>query len=222
MRFVLGEHKHTDIVTHSTSLFPVRTGAEFLEMLGALGGADAGGYLAGHPKVREFVGGEKKAPRSFANAMMWSPNAVRFVGGKEAGERGVFGRYQVLPTEGVESLTAEELKGKEGGYLYKEVGERVKAGPVRYMLAAQLAEEGDVTDDATVYWPKERKVVELGEISVEKVVEDEKENLKEQKKIIFDPVPRVQGIEPSADPLPDIRAAVYLLSGRERRSAVVE
>jgi catalase len=44
-------------------------------------------------------------------------------------------------------------------------------------------------------------------------------NSHEQKLIIFDPIPRVDGIEPSDDPLLDIRANVYLLSGRRRRSA---
>ena len=42
---------------------------------------------------------------------------------------------------------------------------------------------------------------------------------REQKKIIFDPIPRVDGIEPSDDPLLELRAAIYLLSGRRRRQA---
>ena len=39
-----------------------------------------------------------------------------------------------------------------------------------------------------------------------------------QKQIIFDPIPRVEGIDPSEDPLLELRAAVYLISGRKRRS----
>jgi catalase len=41
----------------------------------------------------------------------------------------------------------------------------------------------------------------------------------DQKQIIFDPIPRVEGIEPSEDPLLELRAAVYLISGRRRRKA---
>jgi catalase len=44
----------------------------------------------------------------------------------------------------------------------------------------------------------------------------------EQKRIIFDPIPRVDGIDPSADPLLELRAAIYLLSGRRRRAAKLE
>jgi hypothetical protein len=35
----------------------------------------------------------------------------------------------------------------------------------------------------------------------------------------FDPIPRVDGIEASADPLFEPRANIYLMSGRRRRAA---
>jgi catalase len=40
------------------------------------------------------------------------------------------------------------------------------------------------------------------------------------RRIIFDPIPRVDGIAPSNDPLLELRAAIYLLSGRRRRQAI--
>jgi catalase len=48
------------------------------------------------------------------------------------------------------------------------------------------------------------------------------DDVAQQKQIIFDPLPRVDGIEPSADPLLELRAAIYLLSGRRRRAAKAE
>jgi len=80
----------------------------------------------------------------------------------------------------------------------------------------QLAERGDVVDDATVHWPESRALVELGRIELTAPVADD---AREQKHIIFDPIPRVDGIEASADPLLELRAAVYLISGRRRRAA---
>jgi len=80
----------------------------------------------------------------------------------------------------------------------------------------QLANEGDITNDATVSWPQDRKVMELGKIVLDKpVINDDAQ----QKQIIFDPIPRVAGIDPSGDPLLELRASVYLMSGRRRRSA---
>jgi catalase len=79
-----------------------------------------------------------------------------------------------------------------------------------------LAETGDVTDDATVRWPEGRSHLELGELVLEKLVSDADV---ERHRIIFDPIPRVDGIDPSADPLFEQRADVYLLSGRRRRAS---
>jgi catalase len=73
-------------------------------------------------------------------------------------------------------------------------------------------------DDATVHWPEERRQVPFGKLTLTGLVPD---NAAEQKKIIFDPIPRVDGIAPSDDPLLELRAAVYLLSGRRRRQAAV-
>ncbi len=114
------------------------------------------------------------------------------------------------------TLDAETLKSKDDNYLQPEITSRISAGPVQYKLLAQVAGEEDVTDDATVHWPADRKVVELGTVKLDAVVP---ENAKEQKYTIFDPIPRVQGVEPSADPLLELRAALYLLSGKERRAA---
>jgi catalase len=39
----------------------------------------------------------------------------------------------------------------------------------------------------------------------------------ERRKIIFDPIPRVDGIDTSGDPLSEVRSEIYLRSGRRRR-----
>jgi catalase len=85
-----------------------------------------------------------------------------------------------------------------------------------FRVLVQLANEGDVVDDATVHWPEDRTQFELGTIALTALVPD---SAHEQKQIIFDPIPRVEGIDPSDDPLLELRAAIYLISGRRRRAA---
>jgi catalase len=80
----------------------------------------------------------------------------------------------------------------------------------------QLAKDSDTVDDATVRWPEDRPMLTLGEISLTEIAAD---NPSEQQHIIFDPIPRVDGIEASADPLFEPRANVYLMSGKRRRAA---
>jgi catalase len=120
------------------------------------------------------------------------------------------------PVAGLAHLSEEDAKGKDGDYLVKEIAERVENGGVKFTVKAQLADPDDVVDDATIHWPEEREVVTLGTIALEAMVADQ---AAEQKQIIFDPIPRVEGIEPSDDPLLELRAAVYLISGRRRRKA---
>jgi catalase len=221
VRFHLAEHVHTDIVAHSTDGFPTHTGAEFLEFLKALAGSGPDVpspkpvevFLGSHPAALTFVQTPKPFPVSFATEAYFGVTAMHFANAE--GETR-FGRYQIEPVAGLEHLSDEEAKGKDGDYLVRDIAERVAKGAVRFTVMAQLADAGDVVDDATIHWPEEREVVTLGTIALDTVVA---EQAAEQKQIIFDPIPRVEGIEPSEDPLLELRAAVYLVSGRRRRKA---
>jgi catalase len=44
------------------------------------------------------------------------------------------------------------------------------------------------------------------------------ENEAAQRRVIFDPIPRVDGTEASAGPLSQARADLYLISGRRRQA----
>lgn len=221
VRFNLGEHVHTDIIVHSTPFFPTRTGEEFLEFLKAIVASPPGTaspspieqYVGAHPAALKFVQAPKPAPSSFAKEAFYGVNAFKFV---NAEGKGTFLRYRVVPDAGEEHLDEAALKDQDPHFLYEELPKRVAEGPVTFKVLAQVAEEGDKVDDATVHWPDSRQVVELGVLKLEGIMENSD---KEQKHIIFDPVPRVKGIETSGEPLLEVRAGVYLVSGWERRSA---
>ena len=97
-----------------------------------------------------------------------------------------------------------------------EIKDRVSKEPIRFRVIVQLAEDGDTVDDATARWPEERTQRAFGEISLQEITPN---NASEQQHIIFDPIPRVDGIEASADPLFEPRANIYLMSRRRRRAA---
>ncbi|CAD6594019.1 MAG: hypothetical protein ASARMPRED_008373 [Alectoria sarmentosa] len=221
IRFHLAEHVHTDIVAHSTPFFPTRTGVEFLELLKALAASPPGTpspspaerFLGANPAALAFVQAPKPAPSSFAREAFYAINALKFVNTKG---KSTYFRYRIFPTAGEDHLDEAATKEKGPDFLYDELQKRVAEEAVTFRVMAQLAEEGDEVNDATVHWPESRELVELGTVKVGTVVPD---NAKEQKQIIYDPIPRVQGIEPSDDPLLEMRAAIYLISGRERRAA---
>jgi catalase len=220
IRFHLGEHVHTDIVSHSTDGFPTRTGQEFLEFLEAVAASTAQSspapiekFLGTHPAALRFVQTPKPTPSSFARETYFGVTAMQFLN-SSGGAR--YGRYRIKPDAGDDHLSPEALKSKSPNFLFDELEERLSKGPVGFELSVQLANDGDVVDDATVHWPEDRQIASLGHLSLTNLVA---EDGSESRKIIFDPIPRVDGIEPSADPLLELRAAVYLLSGRRRRSA---
>ena len=127
-----------------------------------------------------------------------------------------YGRYRIIPDAGNEHLDDATLKTKDANYLFDELTERLAKGPITFQILVQVANDTDIADDATVHWPEERPLINLGRIVLTAPVA---EDAREQRKIIFDPIPRVDGIEPSDDPLLELRAAIYLLSGRRRRQA---
>jgi catalase len=221
IRFNLAEHVHTDIVSHSTDGFPTRTGEEFLEFLQAVAAGASSNespspvekFLATHPAALAFVQTPKPMPASFAKEEYFGVTAMRFIN-SDADTR--YGRYRIVPEAGVQHLSADEAKTKSADFLFDEIEQRVESAPVRFRILVQLANEQDIVNDATVHWPENRETVELGSISLTTIAPD---NAREQQKIIFDPIPRVDGIEPSDDPLLELRAAIYLLSGRRRRKA---
>jgi catalase len=221
IRFHLAEHVHTDIVSHSTDGFPTRTGQEFLEFLRAAASSDPSqpsptpieAFLAGHPKALAFVQTPKPSPTSFARESYFGVTAMRFTN-KDGVSR--YGRYRIIPEAGNEHLDEATVKTKDANYLFDELTERLAKGPISFQILVQMANDSDIVDDATVHWPEERPLLNLGRIVLTAPVA---EDAREQKKIIFDPIPRVDGIDPSDDPLLELRAAIYLLSGRRRRQA---
>ena len=221
IRFNLAEHVHTDIVSHSTDGFPTRDGYQFLEFLraAAASGPDVPSpkpiekFLGAHPAALAFVQAPKPFPSSLARDTYFGVTAFKFI---NAAGTSRFGRYRIVPELGNDFLNDAQVAALSANYHFDEIAERVGKGPVRFKILVQVSEPGDVTDDATVHWPESRELVELGMIELNAVVRD---TLPQQQHIIFDPIPRVDGIEPSADPLLELRAAIYLLSGRERRAA---
>ena len=221
IRFHLGAHAHTDIVAHSADGFPVRTAQEFVEFLGAVhaSGPDAPHpnpieqFLGSHPKALAFVQMPKPIPTSFARESYFSVTAYRFIDAAGA-SRHV--RYRILPDAGNEYLSAEGAAAKGPNFLMEELAERLASGPIKMNLWVQTAIAGDIVDDATEHWPAERALVLLGVATLTGRVPDDDA---EARRIIFDPIPRVEGIEPSADPLLEPRADAYLMSGKRRRAA---
>ncbi|MDX2170625.1 MAG: catalase family peroxidase [Deltaproteobacteria bacterium] len=220
IRFHLAAHQHTDIIAHSANGFPARTGEEFAEFLRAIASAGAGkpevlgAFLASHPGAKRFVELPKPIPTSFAREAFFAATAFTFINAAGATRHG---RFRIRPAAGTEYLTDAEAKQQAPSFLFDELEQRLATGPVELKVFVQVAEAGDDVTDATTPWPDTRREIPFGTIALTAHVDDQE---RERRRIIFDPLPRVDGIESAGDPLTAARADVYLVSGRRRRAVL--
>jgi catalase len=221
VRFHLADHVHTDIVAHSHNGFPVHTGGEFLEFLRAVAasGPDAptpppiAAFLATHPSAKAFAETPKPIPSSFARQAFFAITAFKFT---DAAGASRFGRFRFVPKAGTEFLAPEQAASRTTDFLAVELSQRLAKGPVVFSVRVQLAESGDEVTNSTAVWPETRPFAEFGTLTIMEKVD---ELNPEMRKTIFDPIPRVDGIDSAGDPLTEVRSEIYLLSGRRRRRA---
>ena len=209
----------TDMVINDFKFFMVGTGEDFRDLLQAIIASPPEApkptkldqFFASHPNAPKALG-TLATPDSFADQEYHGINAFIFV--SKTGQRQAV-RYLLVP-EKLVHLTPEEAAKQSPEFLFDELTQRIARKPVVFHLKAQLAEPGDQTKDGGQPWPDDRKVVELGVLTLNKLVPN---SLEAEKKLLFMPTSLTDGIELSDDPLPVVRAAAYGVSFARRSSA---
>jgi catalase len=213
IKFSLPDGTKTDLVILSFNGFPVATAEEFRDFLLAIAasGPDAPKptefekFLGTHPAAKAFVETPKPPPVSYATLPYFGINAFKFTNAKGVAAHI---RYQLQPVSGSQYLSKEQVEAMGADYLSAEIRDRVRRGPVKFKLLAQVAEPSDKIDDPTIVWPDTRKKVELGTLTITKAVAD---SAAAEKKLLFVPGALVPGIE-AADPMIAARSAAYIVS----------
>jgi catalase len=221
VKFQLGDGKNTDILANSVEGFPVRTPEDFLAFLKAQLPDPATGkpnadavprFLASHPSAPAFIErlGKKPVPASYAQSSYHAEHAFRFTSADGAAR---FGRYHWLPETGESYLSPEEGGKCGANFLRDELEQRLRKGPAAFRLRLQLAEPGDPTDDVTALWPEGRAVVDLGRLEITAISPT---SAQDERRLIFDPTNRTDGIELSDDPVLRARSGAYSISYERR------
>lgn len=158
-----------------------------------------GKYLASQP-----------VPASFGALNYWGVHAFSFTnadGDKQ------YGKWIFEPVSGVEGLSDEEAEAKGPNFLNDDLRQRVENGQVAFNFNLELAQDGDVLNNATVPLPDGREKVNLGQLTLTSVSEDASG---ECLTITYIPTVLPKGVEASDDPLLTARAAPYAV-GLSRR-----
>ena len=118
-------------------------------------------------------------------------------------------RFRWIPIE--QSVESDDYPSSKKE-LEAEIVHRLQREPVQFRLVVQFAEAGDDLDDSSVKWPKERKLVEAGILTINDMRQDSAEN------IVFDPTAIVDGVECSDDPVLLFRSPAYKESAKRRHA----
>jgi catalase len=216
IKFHLPDGSETDMVINSFKFFPVSTADDLRDLFLAAAASPPDApkptkldqFIASHPTVAA-ASATVATPDSFANEEYHGINAFVLI--NKTGERQAV-RYLMAP-ERVVHLDVAEAAKQPPDFLLNELPERLKRGPVIFHLEARLAAAGDSTNDPAQPWPGDRKVVELGVLTLDKAVPNSAEA---QKKLLFLPGQLTDGIEASDDPMIAVRDGAYAVSFSRR------
>lgn len=222
VKFQLPDGKAADILANSIEGFPARTPEEFLEFLRAQLPDPATGkpapdavprFLGHHPAAAAFVGRlmKRPVPASYARTNYYAEHAFRFTAADGTNR---FGRYRWIPEAGEAFLTPDDAGKRSPNFLRDELESRLRSGPAAFRLLLQLAAPSDPTDDVTALWPEDRALTELGRLEVTAISPT---GAADERRLVFDPSNRTDGIDLSGDPILLARSAAYSIS-YDRRS----
>ncbi len=145
-------------------------------------------------------------PASYAKVNYWGVHGFQFV--NTAGQKQA-GKWIFEPVGGTQGLSDDEAKAKGPDFLIDDLRQRVAAGGVAFDFNLQLAQPGDRIDSAVTPLPEDRKKVTLGRLTIKSVAADATGPCLA---ITYNPMILPKGVEPSADPILQARAAPYALS----------
>jgi len=214
-----GEEWRTAMI--NLPVFPFRTPQAFYDQLLALAPNPATGkpdparvqaFFAQYPESARAIQLIQGQPMSsgFENSAFNSLNAFRFI--NAAGAVALV-RWTMEPIQPPEPVGAAHPEQADTNYLFDALVTSVHQHPLQWRLLITLAQHGDPTDDATIPWPADRRRVDVGTLTINRV---ESEDTSPARDMNFDPLVLPNGMSASDDPLLSARSAVYMRSFTRR------
>jgi catalase len=214
--FRLPDGSRTDLLAQSVPRFQFSTPDEFLDFLRAASGRSAvwklPAYLAAHPRTIPAMPANAAAlrpPPSYAQCRFFTVHSYRWIAADGSAR---YVRCDWVPEAGDKRLSLLKARRLGRDYLQEELAARLAREPVRFMLEARIAEDGDDVHDPASSWPAERRRIDAGTLELTTIGPDPEED----GVFVFDPVRVTDGVEPSEDPILLFRPKAYSESVERR------
>ncbi|MDK9683486.1 catalase family peroxidase [Pseudoalteromonas shioyasakiensis] len=146
-------------------------------------------------------------PASYVSSRYFGVHTFYMV--DEKGAKHAF-RWIMVPEEPEQVLTEEQMKTFPKSFLAKRLEEDLAKGKVHYRFQAELAEHGDALTDPSVRWPADRKIINLGKLTIESTGESGCDLTN------YDPNLLSKGFMPSDDKVLKLRSTAYAISFSKR------
>jgi catalase len=211
-RFSDGTLQHMTML--NTPMFFANMPRTFLDKMLALKADPATGkpnpealkaFAESHPDNKgqaDFLA-ENNPPPSYANSAYYGIHTFKFI---NRDNTTTLVRFRFVPEGGEKQLSNAELKSMPADFLEQALIERTKQGAVRWDMIVTIGQPGDPQDDPTLLWPKDRKEVKAGVLTISSAMPQPGA---ECEKINYDPLVMADGIAPTNDPVLFFRSPSY-------------
>jgi catalase len=149
-------------------------------------------------------------PPSYANCAFYGIHTFKFI---DRQNKITLVRFRFVPLDGEKQLTDAELKTVPRDFLEQALIDRVRRGPALWDMLVTIGEPGDPEDDPTLLWPKDRKELKVGTLTISSAMPQKDAG---SYKINYDPVVMADGIAATNDPVLLFRSPSYALSFTRR------
>lgn len=202
-------------------VFPVNSAEGFYDLLlasapdvatGKPDAAKMSAFFAKHPESAKAISLISHSPVSsgFADSYYNSLNAFRFINAQGMASPV---RWSMLPVQPVQPFDSTNFNGANTNQLFDSLIADIHRHTLQWRLVITIGQPSDSTADATLPWPADRRQVDVGTLTIDRV---ESEDTSPARDINFDPLILPAGIAGSDDPLLSARSAAYAKSFTRR------
>lgn len=169
-------------------------------------------FVANHPQTARALALIKAQPLAsgFANTAYNSLDAFIFI---SALGQATPVRWSMQPQDPFTPAKPDPSQAAAPNFLFDDLAQRVRQGPVRWRLVATLGRPDDQTRDPSTPWPADREQVQLGALTIDRLVDEADGACRD---VTFDPLILPIGIRGSDDPILSARSAAYAQSFTRR------
>ena len=171
-------------------------------------------FAASHPDNRgqaKYLA-DHNPPASYASSAYYGIHTFKLIAKDDGAVTLV--KWRFVPQDGEKSLTDAEMTSLPRDFLERELIDRTHAGPTRWEMWLTLGLPGDVEDDSTIAWPKDRRELKAGTLTISSATPSKPGAGCHE--INYDPLVMGDGIAPTNDPVLLFRSPSYGLSASER------